>query len=124
MEHRCRRTNNESCTRSTWPKISAKIWLELICPRWSSTVTTIALFPFQWQGSEPPRSSKGAQLVVIKGGPHCVTWTKAGEMKAALLNFLNKRRGHLIGTELFERAPKERSGIANDRSQASKDRMF
>ena len=40
-------------------KISAKIWLELMCPRWSFTVTTIALFLFQWQDSEPPRSSKG-----------------------------------------------------------------
>jgi pimeloyl-ACP methyl ester carboxylesterase len=25
---------------------------------------------------------------VIKGGPHCVTWTHADEVNAALLNFL------------------------------------
>ena len=52
-------TTTSRASVPTWPKISAKIWLELMCPRWSITATTIALFPFQWQGSEPPRSSKG-----------------------------------------------------------------
>ncbi|PYL02277.1 MAG: hypothetical protein DME32_06910 [Verrucomicrobia bacterium] len=31
---------------------------------------------------------KAARLVVIKGGPYCVTWMHADEVNAALLNFL------------------------------------
>jgi len=29
--------------------------------------------------------------VVVKDGPHCVTWTHADEVNSELLNFLGKR---------------------------------
>lgn len=31
---------------------------------------------------------KGARLLVIKGGPHCITWTHADEVNAGLLDFI------------------------------------
>jgi hypothetical protein len=36
---------------------------------------------------------KGARLVVVKDGPHCITWTRADEVNAALVDFLGKERG-------------------------------
>jgi len=32
---------------------------------------------------------KGAQLVVVKDGPHCITWTHADELTPELVEFLN-----------------------------------
>lgn len=67
------------------------------------------IVPFSAAGPRTAPLVKGARLVVVKGGPHCITWSKTEEMNAALLNFLGKsRRGRLIGTELSERALKER----------------
>jgi non-heme chloroperoxidase len=40
-----------------------------------------------------PRTAKlidGARLVVIKDGPHCITWTHADEVNAELVSFLGK----------------------------------
>ncbi len=34
---------------------------------------------------------KGAHLLVVKGGPHCITWTHAEEVNAELLSFLGEK---------------------------------
>ena len=34
---------------------------------------------------------KGARLVLVKGGPHCITWTHAEEVNAELLHFLSDK---------------------------------
>src|SRR6266550_3784360 len=34
--------------------------------------------------------SKGARQLVVKGGPHCITWTHADEVNSELVNFLGK----------------------------------
>ena len=46
------------------------------------------IVPLSAAGQRTAKLVKGAKLVVIKGGPHCITWTHADEVNAALLNFL------------------------------------
>jgi non-heme chloroperoxidase len=46
------------------------------------------IVPLAAAGQRTAKLVKGAQLVVIKGGPHCITWTHADEVNAALLAFL------------------------------------
>ena len=46
------------------------------------------IVPFPASGSRTAKLVKGARLVVIKDGPHCVTWTHADEVNAELLSFL------------------------------------
>jgi len=46
------------------------------------------IVPLAAAGQRTAKLVKGAKLVVIKGGPHCVTWTHADEVNTALLNFL------------------------------------
>jgi pimeloyl-ACP methyl ester carboxylesterase len=46
------------------------------------------IVPLTAAGQRTAKLVKGAQLVVIKGGPHCITWTHADEVNAALLTFV------------------------------------
>jgi non-heme chloroperoxidase len=46
------------------------------------------IVPLSAAGQRTAKLIKGAKLVVIKGGPHCITWTHADEVNAALLAFL------------------------------------
>jgi len=46
------------------------------------------IVPLSAAGQRTAKLVKGAKLVVIKGGPHCITWTHADEVNAALLDFL------------------------------------
>lgn len=48
------------------------------------------IVPFSAAGERTAKLIKGAQLHVVKGGPHNVAWTHAEEVNAALLNFLGK----------------------------------
>jgi len=48
------------------------------------------IVPFAAAGERTARLIPGAELVVIKGGPHNVAWTHADEINSALLNFLAK----------------------------------
>jgi len=38
--------------------------------------------------SGPPKLVKGARLVVVKDGPHCIAWTHAEEVNRELVSFL------------------------------------
>ena len=46
------------------------------------------IVPLASSGQRTAALVKGARLVVVKGGPHCITWTHAEEVTAELLNFL------------------------------------
>ena len=46
------------------------------------------IVPLMAAGERTAKLVKGAQLVVIKGGPHCITWTHADEVNAELLAFI------------------------------------
>jgi pimeloyl-ACP methyl ester carboxylesterase len=42
---------------------------------------------------------KGARQVIVKDGPHAITWTHAEEVNAALLAFLGEKTGN-VGKEV------------------------
>ncbi|HEU5220805.1 MAG TPA: alpha/beta hydrolase, partial [Candidatus Nitrosotalea sp.] len=46
------------------------------------------IVPLSASGEKTAKSVNGAKLVVINGGPHCITWTHADEVNSALVNFL------------------------------------
>src|SRR5205814_9713453 len=48
------------------------------------------IVPFSAAGQRTAKLISGAELVVIKDGPHNVAWTHADEVNRALLNFLAK----------------------------------
>jgi non-heme chloroperoxidase len=48
------------------------------------------IVPFSAAGQRTAKLIKGARLVVIKDGPHAVSWTHAEEVNAELVNFLGK----------------------------------
>jgi non-heme chloroperoxidase len=48
------------------------------------------IVPFSAAGQRTAKLIKGAQLVVIKDGPHNIAWTHADEVNAELKNFLGK----------------------------------
>ena len=49
------------------------------------------IVPLKAAGERTARLINGAQLHVVKGGPHCVTWTHAEEVNSELLRFLGGR---------------------------------
>ncbi|MGC2476563.1 MAG: alpha/beta hydrolase [Candidatus Sulfotelmatobacter sp.] len=49
------------------------------------------IVPFASSGQRTAKLIKGAELVVIKDGPHNVAWTHTDEVNAALLQFLGKK---------------------------------
>jgi non-heme chloroperoxidase len=48
------------------------------------------IVPIAAAGERTAKLIKGARLSVVKGGPHCITWTDAEEVNQELLNFLGK----------------------------------
>jgi len=47
--------------------------------------------PLAAAGQRTAKLVKGARLVVVKGGPHCITWTHADEVNRELLSFLDEK---------------------------------
>jgi non-heme chloroperoxidase len=48
------------------------------------------ILPINASGLRTSKLIKGARLVVVKDGPHCITWTHADEVNAELVSFLGK----------------------------------
>src|ERR1700720_3672428 len=48
------------------------------------------ILPITASGLRTAKLIKGARLVVVKDGPHCITWTHAEEVNAELVSFLGK----------------------------------
>jgi non-heme chloroperoxidase len=48
------------------------------------------ILPIAASGFRTANLIKGARLVVVKDGPHCITWTHADEVNSELVNFLGK----------------------------------
>ncbi len=48
------------------------------------------ILPIAASGQRTAKLIKGARLVVVKDGPHCITWTHANEVNSELLSFLGK----------------------------------
>src|SRR6202163_2399903 len=53
------------------------------------------ILPIAATGRRTAKLIKGAREVVVKDGPHCVTWTHAEEVNAELLCFLGEKSGNL-----------------------------
>jgi non-heme chloroperoxidase len=50
------------------------------------------ILPISASGLRTAKLIKGARLVVVKDGPHCITWTHADEVNRELLDFLKQAR--------------------------------
>ena len=50
------------------------------------------IVPLSASGNRTAKLIKGARLVVVKDGPHCVPWTHAQEVNTELLNFLGQKQ--------------------------------
>src|SRR2546428_8619028 len=50
------------------------------------------IVPFPASGQRTAKLVQGARLVVVKDGPHCISWTHADEVNAALLSFLREEK--------------------------------
>jgi non-heme chloroperoxidase len=48
------------------------------------------ILPITASGLRIAKLIKGSRLVVVKDGPHCITWTHAAEVNSELVNFLGK----------------------------------
>jgi len=48
------------------------------------------ILPINAAGARTAKLIKGARFVVVKDGPHCISWTHADEVNTELLNFLGK----------------------------------
>jgi pimeloyl-ACP methyl ester carboxylesterase len=48
------------------------------------------ILPISASGARTAKLIKGARQVVVKGGPHCITWTHADEVNLELVNFLRE----------------------------------
>ncbi len=48
------------------------------------------ILPITASGLRTGKLIKGARLVVVKGGPHCITWTHADEVNPELVDFLGE----------------------------------
>ncbi|MGJ5814806.1 alpha/beta fold hydrolase [Paludibaculum fermentans] len=51
------------------------------------------IVPLEASGLRTAKLIKGAHLVVVKDGPHCITWTHADEVNRELINFLGGDSG-------------------------------
>lgn len=49
------------------------------------------IVPFAAAGQRTAKLVKRARLHVVKGGPHCITWTHAEEVNSELLSFLGEK---------------------------------
>jgi non-heme chloroperoxidase len=48
------------------------------------------ILPINAAGARTAKLIKGARFVVVKDGPHCISWTHADEVNTELVNFLGK----------------------------------
>jgi non-heme chloroperoxidase len=53
------------------------------------------ILPITATGLRTAKLIKGARLLVVKDGPHCIPWTHAEEVNAELLSFLGEKTGNL-----------------------------
>jgi non-heme chloroperoxidase len=58
------------------------------------------ILPISASGLRTAKLIEGARLVVVKDGPHCITWTHADEVNRELANFLGKAPGSVLPQRL------------------------
>jgi non-heme chloroperoxidase len=50
------------------------------------------IVPLPASGHRTAKLVHGARLIVVKNGPHCITWTHSDEVNSALLDFLRQEK--------------------------------
>src|SRR5450432_849520 len=53
------------------------------------------ILPITASGLRTAKLIKGARLLVVKDGPHCITWTHAEEVNGGLLSFLGEKTSNV-----------------------------
>jgi non-heme chloroperoxidase len=56
------------------------------------------ILPISASGLRTAKLIKGARLLVLKDGPHCITWTHADEVNHELVKFLGEGLGKDVGS--------------------------
>src|SRR6266853_1250550 len=56
------------------------------------------ILPIGASGLRTAKLIQGARMVVVKDGPHCITWTHADEVNRELVNFLGETAGKTATT--------------------------
>jgi non-heme chloroperoxidase len=56
------------------------------------------ILPISASGQRTAKLIKGAELLVVKDGPHCITWTHADEVNARLVSFLGESKAKRAAT--------------------------
>src|SRR6266702_1124513 len=56
------------------------------------------ILPLGTSGLRTAKLIKGARLLVVKDGPHCITWTHADQVNPELVNFLGEEVGRRAGS--------------------------
>jgi non-heme chloroperoxidase len=56
------------------------------------------ILPISASGQRTAKLIKGAELLVVKDGPHCVTWTHADEVNPKLVSFLAESKAKRAGS--------------------------
>jgi non-heme chloroperoxidase len=56
------------------------------------------ILPIHASGMRTAKLIPGARLLVVKDGPHCITWTHAEEVNRELVDFLGERTGKHAGS--------------------------
>jgi non-heme chloroperoxidase len=56
------------------------------------------ILPINASGARTAKLIKGARLLVVKDGPHCITWTHAEEVNRELVTFLGEGAGKRAGS--------------------------
>ena len=56
------------------------------------------IVPIGAAGLRTAKLIQGARLLVVKDGPHCITWTHTGEVNHELVNFLGEGSGKDVGS--------------------------
>jgi pimeloyl-ACP methyl ester carboxylesterase len=62
------------------------------------------IVPFAAAGQRTAKLVKGAELAVIKDGPHNIAWTHAEEVNRELLRFLRQQSAKPSGSKIKEPA--------------------
>ena len=70
------------------------------------------ILPISASGSRTAKLIKGARLLVVKDGPHCITWTHAEEVNRELVTFLGEGAGKRAGSAPSKEATGSRTSIS------------
>jgi non-heme chloroperoxidase len=85
----CSPTASLACV-ATWHEDFRKDLAKIDIPTLVMHGDADRILPINAAGARTGKLIKGARFVVVKDGPHCISWTHADEVNTELVNFLGK----------------------------------